>query len=513
MSGGLVFDASGRPVIPVTQDQGDLISDARQALVHVNNPPRIFRKGGVLARVGRDDDGRAVIIPLTTQAIRAELAEKIGWRKVSQGRDGEPKISPAGPPGIVVDDLFTRADQLAAIPVLDQIVTAPVFAPDGTLVTAPEYAAAARVWYEPVDGMQVPPVSQRPPWEETSYAAKFLMTEYLGDFPFTSEASRQHALGALLLPFARLMIDGPVPLQAADASTPGSGKGLLQRALMYPALGSMLPALPGVLDDEEELRKKITTALMRGQQIIRWDNVQTRVDSANLSSVLTEPIWQDRILGINRDVEIPVRAIFMMNGNNLSFSQEIARRAVPVRLDVARCGGSVKDAEEPWRRTGFRHPDLMAWARQNRGQLVWAALTLVQAWIAARRPAGSRSIGSFEKWAAVTGGIVEHAAGDRRNSAFLNGLDDLYADSVTEKDEKITFLETWHSWAGEALVTTQQILSSIGHAEPFGITGQGSPKSQQTRIGYALGKMRDQVWGGYQVVKQGRSWQVRKVQP
>jgi putative DNA primase/helicase len=508
---GLVLDQNGRPEIPVTQDQGDLITDARQALVHVNRPPRIFRRGGALSRVGRDDEGRAVVIPLTTQAIWAVLAEKIGWRKVGQDRQGNPKITPAGPPSIVVDDLFTRADQLIGIPVLDQIVTAPVFGPDGTLVTEPGYAPVARIWYEPVNGMQVPALSQWPSREEINAAAKFLVIEYLGDFPFASEAHRQHALGTLLLPFARLMIDGPVPLQCADASTPGSGKGLLQRALMFPALGSMLPALPGVLDDEEELRKKITTALMRGQQMIRWDNVTTRVDSANLSSVLTEPIWQDRLLSLNKDVEIPVRAIFMMNGNNLSFSQEIARRAVPCRLDLTKQAGGLAHAEEPWRRTCFRHPDLMAWAAQHRGELVHAALTLIQAWIAAGKPAGSRSIGSYEKWSAVVGGIVEHAAGGPQNSSFLDGLDDLYADSVTEKDEKSTFLEVWHAWAGEKLVGTKDILDWIGYAEPFGITGQGSAKSQQTKLGTYLGKMRDQVWGGYQVEKQGRSWRVRRV--
>jgi hypothetical protein len=282
---------------------------------------------------------------------------------------------------------------------------------------------------------------------------------------------------------------------------------------MFPALGGMLPALPGVLDDEEELRKKITTALMRGQQMVRWDNVTHRVDSAVLSSVLTEPIWQDRVLGINRDVELPVRAIFMMNGNNLSFSQEIARRAVPCRLDLSKQAGGLRYAEEPWRRNNFRHPDLTGWAAQHRGELVWAALTLIQAWIAARRPPGQRSIGSYEQWAAVTGGIVEHAAGGPQNSSFLDGLEDLYADAVSEKDDKITFLEVWHSWAGEKLVGTKDIIDWIGYAEPFGITGQGSAKSQQTRLGTYLGKMRDQVWGGYQVEKQGRSWRVRQVQP
>lgn len=500
--------AAKRPLIAVNQDHGDLITDARKALADINDPPGMFLRGGVLARVGRDDDGRAVIIPMTTQAIRATLAREIGWRKIKKKTDdGEAKLTPAGVPPIVVDDLFTKADQLG-MPVLDQIVTAPVFGPDGVLITAPGYASSARVWYEPVDGMAVRPVSPAPSRAEITAAARFLVAEYLGDFPFDTEASRQHALGTLLLPFARPMIDGPVPLQAVDASTPGSGKGLLQRALMYPALGSMLPALPGVLADDEELRKKLTTSLMRGQQVIRWDNVVDRIDSPVLSSVLVEPIWQDRLLSLNRDIEVKVRSIFLINGNNLAYSHEVARRVVPARLAV-----HGKHAEQPWLRAGFRHPELIGWAKEHRGELVHAALTLVQGWIAAGMPAGQRSIGSYEQWARVTGGIVEHAVGDPRSSAFLSGLEALYADAVSERDEKIIFCEEWFSRLGGEPALPQHLLAMLGDVEPFSVAGHGPPRSQQTKFGNGLAKMRGQVWGGYQVVKQGRKWRIECVQP
>jgi hypothetical protein len=502
-----------RPAVVVNQDQGLVIAETRKALAEVNQPPELFRCGGLLSRTGLDDEDRVIIVPLTPPAIRAELGARIQWVKIHA--DGT--ASPAGVPPIAVDDLSTHADELGGehgIPVLDQVVTAPVFGPEGTLVTEPGYISSARVWYEPVDGMKVPPVNQHPSRAEITHAINHLVCEYLGDFPFDSEASRQHALGALLLPFVRLMIDGPVPLQCVDSSTPGTGKTLLQQALMFPALGGMLPALPGVLGDEEELRKKITTALMRGQQMVRWDNVTARVDSATLSAVLTASIWEDRMLGLNRNVTVPVRAVFMMNGNNLSFSQEIARRAVPSRLDVAKVGGGPVLAEEPWRRTGFRHPDLIGWAKEHRGELVWDALTLTQGWIAAGKPAGRRVIGSYERWGELIGGIIEHAAIDqwgRSLPGFLTGLDDLYADAVSERDEKITFLETWYGRFGEREVSTQDLITNLADVDPFEITGRGTERSQQTRFGTLLGRMRDQVWGGYQVVKRGRAWSVRKL--
>ena len=226
---------------------------------------------------------------------------------------------------------------------------------------------------------------------------------------------------------------------------------------------------------------------------------------------LTEPVWQDRLLGVNKDVKAPIQAIFMMTGNNLAFSQEMARRVLPVRLDLTKHAGGLRYAEEPWTRTGFRHRDLMAWAGQHRGELVHAALTLIQGWIAAGKPAGARSIGSYEKWAAVIGGVIEHTVGDPGASAFLTGLDSLHADAVSERDERVAFLEAWYSWAPDRTVTTGQIIGALADADPFGISGQGSLRSQETRLGVQLGKIRDQVCEGYQVVKRGRFWSVIKV--
>jgi len=53
----------------------------------------------------------------------------------------------------------------------------------------------------------------------------------------------------------------------------------------------------------------------------------------------------------------------------------IARRLVRIRLDAR--------TDQPWRREGFRHPDLMIWVRANRARLVAACLTLCQAWASA----------------------------------------------------------------------------------------------------------------------------------
>jgi hypothetical protein len=58
--------------------------------------------------------------------------------------------------------------------------------------------------------------------------------------------------------------------------------------------------------------------------------------------------------------------------------------------------------EHPEDRRGFRHPDLLAWVRRERGRLVAAGLTLLAAYIRAGRPdQGLTPWGSFEGWSGL----------------------------------------------------------------------------------------------------------------
>ena len=169
--------------------------------------------------------------------------------------------------------------------------------------------------------------------------------------------------------------------------------------------------------DEDEWRKRITAKLLQGPQFILIDNIRSRLDSAALSAALTSEIWEDRVLGHSRTAAIPMACVWLATANNPGLSLEVARRTVAIRLDSG--------VEKPWQRQGFRHPKLRYWARQHRGQLIWAALTLVQAWIAAGKPAGQQSLGSYESWAEVVGGIQEVAG----IPGFLGNLDKVYGEA------------------------------------------------------------------------------------
>ncbi|MEJ7640265.1 MAG: hypothetical protein WKF75_20440, partial [Singulisphaera sp.] len=112
---------------------------------------------------------------------------------------------------------------------------APVIAPDGSLVDQPGYHRASGLYYEPEDGVNVPPVSLHPTDDEITAARSLFFDDLFFNFPFVSNADRTNALGMLITPFVRSLITGPTPLMIVDAPVQGTGKGLLAECIVSPA--------------------------------------------------------------------------------------------------------------------------------------------------------------------------------------------------------------------------------------------------------------------------------------
>src|SRR5262249_21219712 len=151
--------------------------------------------------------------------------------------------------------------QWDGIPTLEAIVECPTYGRAGHLVATPGYHPEARLWYHPAPGLSVPEVPEAPSREEVERAKALLLTELLHDFPFADDASRAHALAALLLPFVRQLIDGPTPLHLFDAPVEGSGKTLLANAITIVATGHHAEPM-GECSQDEEIRKRITAVLV-----------------------------------------------------------------------------------------------------------------------------------------------------------------------------------------------------------------------------------------------------------
>lgn len=467
------------------QDLHLVTEETIKALKKANSRnPYMFLRGGPV-RIERGDSGHAVTRELTPDRLRYELARIVRWYKLS--RDGERED--AKPPMDVVRNILAAPN--LPFPALASIVRAPTFAPDGTLELETGYREKSRSYYDPYNAVELPRVPENPGQDDIRRAKDLILKDLLVDFPFASDSDRAHAVALLLLPFVRNMIQGPTPLHLIEASTQGSGKGLLANVLLYPALGAPVGVMPPPRDDEE-LRKNITSRLCEGWSAILIDNVYS-LRSAILAAALTAETWTDRMLGRNETVSIPIRWAWVATGNNAVVSTDIARRSIRIRLTPS--------VENPWLRDNFKHPDLRDWVATNRGDLVWAALVLVQSWVAAGMPESNTvPLGSFESWSKVMAGILDHVG----IPGFLGNIMEFYELADSENVAWREFvLAWWDAYRDKPVKTGSELFEIAQKVEGIWFGNATTERGQKTVFGHQVAQRKDRVYGGYRITFAG----------
>lgn len=481
---------NGLPRIDVAAGQLRELSDAAWGhLVAANDPPRLFRHGGSPVRF--QCDGGPLLVALDPYCLRHETARASHWIRVSYGADGSLKNHHVHPPLAVMRDMLKYPQ--FPLPAVDRIVRAPAYAPDGTLQATPGYHAAGRIIVCLEAGLEIPDVPIEPSSDDVR-AAVATVDDLLFDFPMSVPADRAHAFALFLLPFVRDMIHGSTPMYLIESPAPGTGKGLLESALLIAAVGDDMGTLSAGRD-EEEWRKRLTTVLRSGHPVVAIDNVDKTLASSHLAHALTARLWRDRLMGTMETVSLPVRCVWVATGNNPMLSTEIARRCVRIRLDAR--------LDQPWRRdpAQFRYQKLLTHARSQRGALIAAALTLGNAWLAAGRPeAKTPPLGSYEEWASVLGGILSVAGIE----GFLTNLDELYERADSEGAAWRRFVGAWWDKFGEVRVGVKDLYPLAEAMEDFPL-GRGQERAQKTVLGKGLRKHLDMVIGRFRIESVGTS--------
>jgi Bifunctional DNA primase/polymerase, N-terminal len=408
----------------------EMATAAWQAIHTANDPPRVFAYGTELAWLAQDPAGLPQVEVMHEDHVRHHLAEVATFTRWIAAPGRPPVQKPAFPPVALAKDLLAVPD--VTLPRLTRIVRIPVFTADGRLLTEPGHDATSGIYFAPAPGLSMPTISEDPTAAEIGEAQRWITEELLGDFPWASDADRANVIALLLTLPLREQVTGDVPLFVLSKPTPRTGAGLLTKVVSLVSEGR-LPAVATLSRDEEELRKRLTSFLLPSPSMLLLDNLHGRLDSAALAAILTcGGVWKDRLLGHTKEVHVPVRCAFVLTGNNVVMSTEMAGRSVLVRMDAK--------VEDPSSRTGFRHPNLAAWVLEHRGRLLWAVLTLGQAWIAAGRPLAEKvTFGGFEAWAATLDGVLDVAG----VNGFLANRRSLFEQADEEGRHVRAFLFDW----------------------------------------------------------------------
>ncbi|MBN1458340.1 MAG: hypothetical protein JXA57_02305 [Armatimonadetes bacterium] len=474
---------NGRPSIRVLADY-DLADMSRLAWEAIRaageEEPQLFRYAGMLARLERDDSGRLQPVAMNVDRMRHLLARLASWHRfrARRGDEGGFQDVPTVPPLDVVRDVL--AEPSPEVPTLERVVTCPIILTSGEIAREAGYYPAGRIFADPE--VEVGPIPESPTDEEIA-VARDLLLDVIADFPFVGASDRAGAFAMMIEPVVRSLIGEPTPLRLIAKPTPGTGATLMVDVISRIAQGRA-PMVIAEGQDEDEWRKRITAALLEGPELICIDNVSRRLKSASLALAITEDSWTDRILGASRMTKMPVRCLWVATGNNVELSNELVRRTVPIMLDAR--------VERPWERPAgeFQHPDLRGWVETRRADLVAAALTIAQAWMARGRPAGEKLLGGFEAWSRVMGGICAIAGVE----GLLGDLGAFYESNDAESGEVVELLTAWWQASGPEPVGVAVIWRLINDQEICIDLGSGSDHSRKTRLGFVLRSLADRIY-------------------
>jgi hypothetical protein len=384
-------------------------------------------------------------------------AKQKGWRRISC-------------PDRLAEAYLQNARDLPAI---TGIINAPTILSDGSIIEKPGYNPDGKVLFDP-KGVTFPKIPAEPSEDMAHTALKVLMAP-LAHFPFEGEngkkrnsVSRSVALASMITPLIRCSLPS-APMFAFDAPEAGAGKSKLTDINSILMCGTRAAVISQGYGDNE-LEKRIDSALLAGQQMIAIDNCDRPLDSNVLCQVLTQLHRDARILGLSKMITVSCNVNVNCNGNNLILSTDLIRRSLMSTIDPK--------VENPSKRQFPFEP--VQYVTKYRAQLVVAALTLVRAYQITNRKVALDAFGSFEIWS-------KHV----REALVWLGLEDPYIsqDKLQERDVKkgtlSSVIAAWreHPTLGGIPCTAAEAVKIIGPAMPPGsmVSMVGGEKTDELR--------------------------------
>jgi hypothetical protein len=459
-----------RPTIEVCPQIKNMVDEAELAIGRAG--VGIFHRGGELVRL-RVVDGRLVIEPLPAPSLLEMLSSVARWQ--DRNKDGEPYERT--PPRDVAAALASRGD-FTHIRELVDVTERPTLRQDGSVLATPGYDSQSRIFYQPSTSFPAVPDA---PTDEEAIKALDVLEEVFGDFPFVHDYDRIAAVALVLTLLGRNAVAGPLPFFTVSSPGRGTGKGLLTNAAAMIATGIEAPVMTGIGDRAEEA--KTLLALGREATPLAFiDNLETIFGSDVLAAAATARKFKGRLLGQNRTIAVPVPVV-VATGKNLQVRSDVGRRVVPINLDA-----KVELAEE---RSGFKHPDLIAWIRAERPKLVAAGLTVLRWHFSAARPATPLSaFGSFEAWSGLVRTVL-HVLTDVDACA---GRARLREDGDADVEAHAELLQAWHGALGDRKLLFSAVIEEAERlAAKRGEDGKPAP---ETRLRDALVALDPRSKGG-----------------
>jgi hypothetical protein len=353
--------------------------------------------------------------------------------------------------------------------------------------------------------LNAPEIEDNMPLEE----AKEILKSIYEEFCFQERQDYINALAGLMTPFLRGLFPSfstrtPVFFYIANRERAGKDYCAGITGILYEGHNLEEPPIStGEMkqNNNEELRKKILSAMIAGRKRLHFANNKGYIDNGVFEGVITSTMYSDRALGRNEILTFDNEIDFSLSGNvGIGFTPDLANRARFVRLFL-----EIEDANK----RKFKNPNLHLWVKENRSKILSAMYSLVKHWIDSGKPEGSVAFSSFPEWARVCGGIMECCGYGSPCETDEQAIS-VGGDSET-KDMK-TLFEMGYQMLGEKWIKKQDIKDLVEENQEVIFSDYDfGRRSDQTRFGTILDKFVGRMLSGvYLKVKDNSVRSARK---
>jgi hypothetical protein len=476
------------PVIQVIAGQlPQAVDQAEAALLSYSE--RIYQRAGFITRVVKRDRPSVRNYRRTPGAIGVHVVDQYYllelFNRAAHWESWNPRKGKGGEwqrvncPEKIASFYLSRLGHWK-LPKLWSVISAPTLRPDGTLLQKPGYDEATCSYYDPC-GIEYPEIPESPTREQAEKALLELK-ELFKSFPFESELDRAVALSLALTALVRRALPS-APLGAVTAPVMASGKTLLADCIAILATGVSAPAMT-YPDKEEEAAKTALSVLVEGDPVVLIDNIERPLQGDWLCSILTQEVFQQRLLGRSEMMRVPTTTLWLATGNQLVVAGDLRTRTLLVKIDPK--------SEHPEQR--LFGGDLREWTTINRPRLVAAGLTLMRAFIANGTPVSEivKPWGRFERWSEmVRAPLVWLDCEDPCGSlAALEGDD-------PERNELARMQQAWRACFGDESVSARE---AVDRVQPY----DSRPDSDARALGDVLKEIAADRTGGLSVRRLGK---------
>lgn len=434
-----------RPVQQLKLQQGELPQVLPKILERLRLDGEIFERAGVLVRLA---DGELMAVDKSWLQTHLESSFRLMMFD-SRSAGGGAWTQRDCPDKLALRLLAARGGW--GLPKVGAVVTFPVMRPDGSVVDKPGFDDATGLLY--LDGSDERPLPH--PLDRKALAETLArIWEPFEQFPFDSAVSRGVFLAALLTTVCRPALP-TAPGFLVRAYTPGTGKTLLSECLML-LVGASLSALPLPENNAEEVEKRLFAKLLTGCPGLILDNLVGVIDNAALCAFLTSPEPEGRILGQTETRSVVNRALWLLNGNNVTAGGDTFRRILPITLDA--------NSESPETRRFTFNPKDVIRDRLDAYRADLLSVLLTFQWEGA--PAvGAGAFGSFDEWERLVRQCVCWLVREGVAPAVMTDPLEVMTLSKAEDphhQQHAAILEAWHNQYKGRTVQVRDIARLVG---------------------------------------------------